>query len=600
MNPLLQVFWQRLFPDAEQAGGTRRRRVASDEAQSPASSSVFLVLRRMRSPLIVLVVIYAVSVLGLVLIPGSDAEGKPWSMSFFHAFYFMSYTATTIGFGEIPYAFTDAQRMWVTFSIYLTVLGWAYAIGTLLALMQDRGFRAAIAAQRLVRQVARLTEPFYIIVGYGQTGRTLCRSLDALGRRFVVIDHAEQRIDQLQIHDYRADVPSLVADARNPLPLRQAGLDHPRCRGLFVLTGDDEANLAATMAARLLRPDLPVLARTLSRSIAERMSVVGTPYIVNPFDRFGDHLALAIRAPSTIRVMTWLTGVPGTELPAVRTPPSGHWVLCGYGRFGREVAPDLVEQGIDISIIQPEPGADCGTDIVEGLGTEPEVLRRAGVERAAGLIAGTDNDTTNLSIVVAARMLKRDLFVVARQNQRATAALFAAAGIDVVMVPSEVVARECMARLVTPHLMRFFDIAHAHDDAWSAQLVDRVSSACGLGVPLLWTVRLNARRAPALARWLDGSAHTLRLGDLVRDPAGRDQRLPLVALLVRRGEETIAVPPDDFLVARGDEILFAGRPEARRRLEDTSHRDATRDYVLLGRQVPVGWVWRKLAKGEAA
>lgn len=600
MNPLLQAFWQRLFPDAEHAGSARRRRVASDEAQSPASSSVFLVLRRMRSPLIVLVVIYAVSVLGLVLIPGRDAEGNPWSMSFFHAFYFMSYTATTIGFGEIPYAFTDAQRMWVTFSIYLTVLGWAYAIGTLLALMQDRGFRAAIAAQRLVRQVARLTEPFYIIIGYGQTGRTLCRSLDTLGRRFVVIDHAEQRIDQLQIHDYRADVPSLVADARNPLPLRQAGLDHPHCRGLFALTGDDEANLAATMAARLLRPELPVLARTLSRSIAERMAVVGTPYIVNPFDRFGDYLALAIRAPSTFRVMTWLTGVPGTELPGPRTPPRGHWVLCGYGRFGREVAPDLVEQGIDISIIQPEPGEDCQTDVIAGLGTELEVLRRAGVEHAAGLIAGTDNDTTNLSIVVAARTLKRDLFIVARQNQRANGALFAAAGIDVVMVPSEVVARECMARLVTPHLMRFFDIAHAHDDAWSARLVDRVSTACGLRVPLLWTVRLSERRAPALARWLDGSHSALRLGDVVRDPADRDQPLPLVALLVRRGEETVPVPTDDFLVARGDEILFAGRSEARRQLEDTLHRDATRDYVLLGRQVPVGWVWQKLAKGKAA
>jgi len=59
-------------------------------------------------------------------------------MTFFDAFYFMSYTASTIGFGELPNPFTAAQRLWVTISIYLTVIGWAYAIGSLLSLLQDR------------------------------------------------------------------------------------------------------------------------------------------------------------------------------------------------------------------------------------------------------------------------------------------------------------------------------------------------------------------------------------------------------------------------------------------------------------------------------
>ena len=89
---------------------------------------VFLVLRRMRLPLIVLVCTYAFSVLGFVLIPGMDDQGNPWRMGFFHAFYFVSYMGSTIGFGEIPYPFTDAQRLWVMFSIYSTVIVWLYAI----------------------------------------------------------------------------------------------------------------------------------------------------------------------------------------------------------------------------------------------------------------------------------------------------------------------------------------------------------------------------------------------------------------------------------------------------------------------------------------
>ena len=102
----------------------------------------------------------------------------------------MSYTASTIGFGELPYPFTDNQRMWVTISIYLTVIGWAYAIGSLLTLIQDRAFRNALALQRFTRKVRRLREPFLLFAGYGQTGELLGRSFDALGQQFVVIDQS--------------------------------------------------------------------------------------------------------------------------------------------------------------------------------------------------------------------------------------------------------------------------------------------------------------------------------------------------------------------------------------------------------------------------
>ena len=62
----------------------------------------YIVLRRLRAPLITLIVIYSMSVLGYVLIPGVDSEGEPYRMNFFHAFYFVSYMGSTIGFGELP------------------------------------------------------------------------------------------------------------------------------------------------------------------------------------------------------------------------------------------------------------------------------------------------------------------------------------------------------------------------------------------------------------------------------------------------------------------------------------------------------------------
>ena len=158
-------------------------------------------------------------------------------MSFFHAFYVMSYTATTIGFGELPHEFTEAQRLWVTISIYLSVIGWAYAIGSLLTLIQDRTFRRALALQHFTRKVKRLREPFLLLAGYGQTGRRVGRTFDSLGRRFVVVDASEENIEALDLEAYRFDVPGLAADARNPDHLGVAGLGHSLLRGR---AGDDQ------------------------------------------------------------------------------------------------------------------------------------------------------------------------------------------------------------------------------------------------------------------------------------------------------------------------------------------------------------------------
>ena len=366
------MFWYRLLTGEEQTERRTRRWRVPTVSSSQASATIFLVLRRMRAPLIVLIVIFAVGTLGLTLIPGQDAAGRPWRMGFFDAFYVMSYTASTIGFGEIPYAFTYNQRMWVTISIYLTVVGWAYAIGSLLALVQERSFRQALALQHFTRKVRRLGEPFLLIAGYGQTGQLLARSLDALGRRFVVIDGDSGRIDDLYLDSYHADVPGLVGDAGDPGHLAVAGLGHPHCEGVLAITDNDEANLAVTQAAALLRPDLPVITRTVSPAMAARMQVFGSPTVVNPFDRFGDHLRIALRAPASYQLLTWLESGPGAPLPKRGEPPSGgHWIVCGYGRFGREVTHDLRAEGYDVTIVEPGEAAENDPDAIVGFGYEP-------------------------------------------------------------------------------------------------------------------------------------------------------------------------------------------------------------------------------------
>ena len=557
------------------------------------NSAFFLVLRRMRAPIIVLIVIYAISVVGLTLVPGVDADGRPAPpLSFFHAFYFISYTATTIGFGEIPNAFSNAQRLWVTVCIYLTVVGWSYSVVTLIALLQDKGFQNTLTTNRFARRVRRLREPFYLICGCGETGGLLAHTFDRIGQAFVVIEKDELRVQELDLQDFKTDTPALAADARLPDTLLLAGLTHRKCRGVLAMTNDEEANLAIAIAVRLLNPTIPVIARARSPSIQANMASFGTDHVIDPFTRFADYLALAVGSPERFRLVELLTSLPESPLPEAHRPPGGRWILCGYGRFGRVLAPRLQAAGITLTIIDPA-AAGASHDIV-GDGTEAATLSQAGIEAASGIIAGSDNDVNNLSIAVTASELMPGLFVVARQNQATNSPLFDAYGADFTMVPSQVIAKEALAILTTPLLARFLEQLRSRDEAWSAALAARLQAAGGERTPAVRDVCLNISEAPAAYHALM-RGRRLRLGDVLRDGGDRERQLPLVPLLIDRADRLFMLPDEDFALAAGDQLLLAGPLHALRDLDLTLRNANELDYVLDGQLRSGGWLWRTLA-----
>lgn len=282
---------------------------------------VYLILRRMRRPLLTLILVYAVAVLGLVLIPGQDDSGNLWHMDFFHAFYFVSFMSTTIGFGEIPYAFTGGQRMWVTFTLYCTVVAWIYAIGNLLTLVQNQTFQQAVRENLFARRIRRLPEPFYLVCGYGETGSELVRALTNRDRHAVVIDIDSDRVNLLQLENLRQHVPGLHADASLPAHLLEAGLKHPLCEGVVALTNVGEVNLKVAITSKLLHPEIKVICRAESRDIEDNMASFGTDYIIDPFDTFANHLATALQAPGLYLLHEWLSGMNEAPLREPIYPP---------------------------------------------------------------------------------------------------------------------------------------------------------------------------------------------------------------------------------------------------------------------------------------
>jgi len=555
-------------------------------------SILFLILRRMRAPLITLIVTYAISVLGFTLMPGTDASGAPWQMSLFEAFYVVSYTATTIGFGEIPYTFSTAQRLWMTFSIYLTVIAWFYAIGKIIALVQDPALRQAITVARFARQVRNLHETFFIICGYGGTGSLLVEALDRKGIRSVVVEITQDRINELELLDVQTPIPALCADARLPDILLQAGIMHPLCGGVAALTDDDHANLAVAVAVKLINPELRVLCRAEYQETAANMASFGTDHIINPYELFGEHLAMEVHALGTYLLHEWLTGTPGSSLPSPACPPIGKWIVCGYGRFGKAVIRNLQREHMQTVVIEADPQLTGCEDCILGSGAEARTLREAGIEEAVGIVAGTDNDINNLSIVMTALELNPHLFVVVRKNKRHNAPLFRKFNADITMQPADIIAHACLEHLVTPLLAQFLSMARGQSNAWANQLIGQLVETVGEQVPETWRVTLSGELAPAVVNLL-GHNRTVTLDTLTIDPANRSLKLPLVPLLLVREDESIILLPALTETLRiGDRIVFCGKPDAKSAQPLLLINRKVLSYVMEGIELPDGVVWR--------
>jgi Trk K+ transport system NAD-binding subunit len=559
---------------------------------------IYLLLRRMRAPLIVVILAYAVSILGLVLIPGIDDQGNPWRMDFFHAFYFISFTGSTIGFGEIPYPFTDAQRLWTTITMYTTVLSWLYAIGALLALIQDRAFRSLVDYAGFTRSVRGIKEPFYVVCGLGDAGRLVVRELAARGIRTVVVEQNEGKLHALQLEDLPVYVPGLCADASTAASLTTAGLKSPYCAGTIAITDSDHINLTIAITSKLLAPKLRVICRAETHDSQANMASFGTDSIINPYDTFAERFAMMFQSPSMYLVYEWLTSIRDAPLKDFVEPPKGKWVLCGFGRFGKAVQKSLSFEGIRTVIIESDfAGTQAPEGTIEGRGTEAITLYEADIDTSVGVIAGTDDDSNNLSIIITALAINKGLFTVARQNRSRNDAIFEAANIDLVVQPGTITGRRIVNQITTPLLTDFLRIARKQKDGWANVLVSRVVGVLTDRPPETWTLVVGHSQTPAIIEATNKGC-PISLGMLCTDPRDLADTLPCVPLLLKRQHDDFPVPANDTFLQPGDQLLFCGRKGAETHMRWTVNDFNTLNYVCTGIDRPSGMLWRWLSGRE--
>jgi Trk K+ transport system NAD-binding subunit len=309
-------------------------------------------------------------------------------------------------------------------------------------------------------------------------------------------------------------------------------------------------------------------------------------------------MATAFEMPCLYLLQSWLfSPQEETELPEPIYPPrNNHWIICGFGRFGRALHKRLVQEDIEVTVIEAKPGV-TGTPkegVVEGRGTEAETLLEAGVENASGLIAGTDNDANNLSIVVTARDINPDLFVVVRQNHSDNSAIIDAVKADIVMHPSAIIADKIRVLLGTPMLYEFISLASYQENEWACELISRISALVGQHTPHFEEIAINEEHAAAVHELLT-TGGALSVGDLLRDPWRRKNQLRCIVLMILRHNDHVLLPDEQTELRVGDRLLVCSGRRGLSRLYWNLQEPNTLYYIRTGRTRERGWLWRKLS-----
>lgn len=221
-----------------------------------------------------------------------------------------------------------------------------------------------------------------------------------------------------------------------------------------------------------------------------------------------------------------------------------HYVLCGYGRVGRQVAEELVEEGVSFVVVEKdtknaEECAERGCLELLGDASEDEVLEAANVRRAKALITALDSDAANVFITLSARKMNPDLFIVSRADSDESAVKLEIAGADRTLSPYSVGGRRLASLATRPSVVDFLDVVSRgnHDIEFRLEefSIDEGSMLAGRTI-----------------------------GEV--DVFGRSGARILA--IIREGREFTTNPTAEDQISSGDILILLGTPEQIERLQN--------------------------------
>jgi voltage-gated potassium channel len=219
-----------------------------------------------------------------------------------------------------------------------------------------------------------------------------------------------------------------------------------------------------------------------------------------------------------------------------------HYIICGYGRIGRVLARYLTERYLDVVIIEKNSDRQMAMDedgvlYLVGEATDENLLRRAGIKSAKGLITAVATDADNVFLTLIAKQLNPGLFIVARAIQNTAKRTLQAAGAAKVISPYDLGARRMAHAILRPTVIKFLELAFTDESTDIMMEEIRVRS-------------------------------TSRLLNVALKDSGIRQQLDLIILTIKKADDTLIFNPKaDTRIETDDTLVVVGQAKSVNRLE---------------------------------
>jgi voltage-gated potassium channel len=231
-----------------------------------------------------------------------------------------------------------------------------------------------------------------------------------------------------------------------------------------------------------------------------------------------------------------------------------HYIICGYGVVGREVALEFKNAGVPFVTIEQdaercELARDESVLVVVGNAENDETLMEAGIDRATGLVSVLRNDEANVFVVLTARQLNSGLTIVSRAAEERTTGKLLKAGADRVISPYQIAGRRIASVILRPSVMNFLDVVVEGGDV--AMRLEEV---------------LVKEGSPLIGKRLRETGIGQQTGAIIVGIQGPDER----GRINPAGHAVLS----SVVLSAGDQLIALGSEEQLARLEGLARSDA--------------------------
>jgi voltage-gated potassium channel len=494
------------------------------------NNNITLFKEKIKNISIVFVLVYLICTIGLILIPGVDDNGNKYNMELFDAFYIVSYTGLTIGFGELPYEWTRMQRIWMLITSYSTVILWVLAITKFTRELKNPNLMHDIHKYFFKRKINKLKDEYYIIFGYGNKGKNILKYLASHDIKGVIIEKNPNRISEILIDNINRKIKYYKAKELDADAIETAGYNRDNCRGVILALDDDSKSIELVTLAKIINKRKKIVATTYNDTTAKKLKAIDCDYVIEPHKIVINTIKNCISNNKINYIYNMLTEEHYVDYVETIIP-NGSWIISGEENYCTLASQELNKLKVSNEVVK-------SSDKI----LSKESLIATGIKTQKVMAVLYSNDHKNLYNITIAKTLNENITVITIANNQKNINLYKKIGADIIFQPHKLTTKNINYYLSEPLIKDYFHTLSKLESNRVEPIYEKIKEIYNSHNKDIKTHSFKKK--------------TTEKEIISKFYGGEDEYL---VLMIKRGKEKIFMPKESFEILKNDIILYIGK-----------------------------------------